>query len=198
MSFVNAVNVPLTTPNRNPQAIAFADINRDLRPDILIVADPTASNALLVYENKIALLSVNVTTSPRHRRYARVSMPHSPLQPQHPVPLLINGNSNLPRAHSATSPTEVIMPVQQRCKPHGDNYQCRCGRTISMCDHLRCCQCHHHACDPYYQCHSAGTHRHGSHRLLRHSGGHQRQWSQQWSVPLVHRANRRYSDYRWK
>jgi hypothetical protein len=64
MSFVNAVNVPLTTPNRNPQAIAFADINQDLRPDILIVADPTASNALLVYENKIALLSVNVTTQP--------------------------------------------------------------------------------------------------------------------------------------
>lgn len=64
MSFVNAVNVPLTTPNRNPQAVAFADINQDLRPDILIVADPTSSNALLVFENKIPSLAVTVTSQP--------------------------------------------------------------------------------------------------------------------------------------
>jgi hypothetical protein len=64
MSFVNAINVPLTTPNRNPQAIAFADINQDLRPDILIVADPASSNALLVFENKIPLLAVTIITQP--------------------------------------------------------------------------------------------------------------------------------------
>ena len=64
ISFAPVVNYPL--PNNNPQAIAFADINLDNKPDILLVAFPYSSgaNALMVFENMILTPVISIVTQP--------------------------------------------------------------------------------------------------------------------------------------
>jgi len=66
ISFNAVVNYPLTSPGRNPQALAIADINLDQKPDLLIVGDPypTGTNALMVFENKIAAPVISITSQP--------------------------------------------------------------------------------------------------------------------------------------
>jgi len=55
-------NFPIT---RNPQAVKIADVNGDMKPDILIVANSgTIGNALMVFENKIVTPAMSVTTQP--------------------------------------------------------------------------------------------------------------------------------------
>ena len=59
INFGPAVNYSITG---NPQALAVADINRDQKPDILIVAN--SPNALKVFENKLATVSITITLQP--------------------------------------------------------------------------------------------------------------------------------------
>jgi hypothetical protein len=56
-----ATNFPIT---RNPQAVTVADINGDLKPDILIVANGGSGNALMVFENKIQSSVITIISQP--------------------------------------------------------------------------------------------------------------------------------------
>lgn len=63
VSFGAKVDMPLT---RKPQSLAFADINLDQKPDILIVGfgGSAPANALMVFENKIPVNVITITSQP--------------------------------------------------------------------------------------------------------------------------------------